>query len=213
MYDIGIIGGAGPKAGALLFNRIIDICIKNYGCVEDGSFPSILHISYPFSDMLLHENYTKVTAEILDLLSFFSKSCNSFSIACNTLHSFIKKPPDNLVHLIDELKFVESNPYIICSQTSKNQKIHQKSLQCRYLPNAYYPELNQIIFQILGGNEGDESRTAIEKLLAPYRNDPILLGCTEFSLVHDRFPLNLNIIDPIDLIAKKLCFNFFKEKT
>jgi len=52
MFDIGIIGGAGPLAGALLFEQIIEICQKDYGCIRDFDFPSINLVSFPFSEML-----------------------------------------------------------------------------------------------------------------------------------------------------------------
>ena len=50
--SIGIIGGAGPLAGAFLLDRVLSISSKKYGCYKDADFPEIFLISFPFSEML-----------------------------------------------------------------------------------------------------------------------------------------------------------------
>jgi aspartate racemase len=50
--SIGIIGGAGPLAGAFLLERVLSISNKTYGCYRDSDFPKIFLISFPFSEML-----------------------------------------------------------------------------------------------------------------------------------------------------------------
>lgn len=44
----GIIGGAAPMAGLLLYKKIIEICQKEYGCKDDSDFPYIMLLIYPF---------------------------------------------------------------------------------------------------------------------------------------------------------------------
>lgn len=52
---IGIIGGPGPLAGAMLMDRVLRVCMQQYGCYRDRDFPRILLISFPFSKMLTAE--------------------------------------------------------------------------------------------------------------------------------------------------------------
>ena len=49
---IGIIGGAGPMAGAIVMENIIEICQKKYLCRHDYDFPKIILVSVPFAQML-----------------------------------------------------------------------------------------------------------------------------------------------------------------
>jgi len=49
---IGIVGGAGPMASCLLNQYIVEICQREFGCIDDRDFPTIINYSYPFSPML-----------------------------------------------------------------------------------------------------------------------------------------------------------------
>ncbi len=53
--SIGIIGGAGPLAGALLLERILILSGSEYGCYKDADFPEVILLSFPFSEMLTPE--------------------------------------------------------------------------------------------------------------------------------------------------------------
>ncbi len=45
---IGIVGGAGPLAGAALLERIFSLSGSLYGCYKDADFPKVLLLSFPF---------------------------------------------------------------------------------------------------------------------------------------------------------------------
>ncbi len=68
--SIGIIGGAGPQAGAFLLERVLSISSKTYGCYRDSDFPKIFLISFPFSEMLSPIlNTAKLRDELSECLS------------------------------------------------------------------------------------------------------------------------------------------------
>ena len=51
---IGIIGGADPCASCLLYEKIINTCLKRDDCTNGSHFPEITIINYPFKRGLWH---------------------------------------------------------------------------------------------------------------------------------------------------------------
>lgn len=87
---IGILGGSGPMAGALLFQNIIAE-FQNHHAINDSEFPQIILYNQPLSgfnysgsssdDMVKHQ----VESGLRQLANF---GCTHLVIACNTLHRF-----------------------------------------------------------------------------------------------------------------------------
>src|SRR3990167_4807780 len=131
---IGIIGGAPPVAGALLFSHIIRICQEDYGCYHDRDFPLIHLVSYPFSDMLEGNPDTKQILQ--EVKKAYEKlDTDTVVIACNTLHSFLDETfaPPKFYHLIKETAdCLKSTPLLLCSSTSKAAVIHSRFFKCNY---------------------------------------------------------------------------------
>lgn len=226
---IGIVGGAGPEAGALLTKKIIGVCQKEYGCVSDRDFPKIILISTPFSQMLkpgsFFQKEAKVASELSASLNFLEKGgADLLCIACNTLHAFLEKN-DQKKKLVDLTKAAE--PYlretsgktlVLCTSTSVEKRVYEFPLAI--YPNRKEQELvDKTIDRVLSGKYSANDGVRIKALIALKKSaDPtiqkVLLGCTEFSVLFDKFPINLNgitIVDPIDLVTKKICQLTFKE--
>ncbi len=91
MKKIGLIGGAGPEAGALLYKNIIQM-YQEQGAWEDHHFPRIMLLSYNFSPMLeSNENHNQIVDELQDAINTLHDAKNDIvGIACNTLHSFVQ---------------------------------------------------------------------------------------------------------------------------
>ncbi len=217
---IGIIGGAGPTAGSLLFEKIIQICQTNYGCTRDADFPYVLLLSYPFTDMLTEQKNEQVIKNELEscFTSFLDANISIAAIACNTLHAFLPTIPTsiNFVHMIKETEIFLSkdpfweNPLILCTSTSAQTKIHANFFPCRYPNPSLQKELDKMIDRItLGTNLHNESNLLNQLLLD---NEPIILGCTELSLLNERAPLKTKFLcDPNTLVAKKICRVIYPE--
>lgn len=213
---IGIIGGAGPSAGSLLFDKIIEIFQHKYDCEQDFEFPFMLLLNFPFSDML-----SKNKCEILirnELKNCFhlieKNDIDIVAIACNTLHAFLPTPLPQvqLVHMIEETKKAIENsfqiyPLVLCTTTSSEKKLHQKHFPCEYPDAAFQMILDRMIADITLGGDLDAISKELSQLL-PSR--PILLGCTEFSYLHERNPLKAKIVyDPNAIVAEKVADLYF----
>ena len=92
---IGIIGGAGPLAGVLLCEYIIQLCQQRYQCKDDADFPKLVLLSIPFAQMLktdrVDDNELVVRKQLSNALSSVSALASKIGIACNTLHGFIEQ--------------------------------------------------------------------------------------------------------------------------
>lgn len=213
---IAIIGGAGPMAGVLLFEQIIKICQSQYHCHRDSDFPFIQLINYPFSEMLEGNiDRNKIENELNDLAN--SLDATYITIACNTLHAFInqKFPLEKCVHLLETTKEgLTEPPLVICSRTSREAKIHQRFFSCHYPSNEIQNTLDNLINQILSGSLSQNHTDLLTRTLmnsSELGSKKIVLGCTEFSLLHHHFPIqNYEVIDPSLLVAKKLCQLYFQ---
>lgn len=208
---IGIIGGAGPMAGALLFEKIIRVS-QNNGCKVDADFPFCFLMSYPFSAMLT-QTYEKDIIEKQVEECFKCLETNNVSIAaiaCNTLHSFLPKIPNSieLVHMIEETKnFVKmqgwKQPLILCSSTSALTKLHARYFCCRYPNPSLQNTVDLLIDKITEGCCFKKASELLEDLCKD--EGPIVLGCTELTLLHDREPLKIEeLCSPDSIVAEKI---------
>lgn len=222
---IGIIGGAGPIAGSLLFQRIIEISQKNYGCLHDKDFPFILMFSYPFANMFSSRYYSKTSKQLKWVIEQLIKNqVDIVVIACNTLHAFLEKntlQKYNLLHLLKETKnYLQekqiSNPLVLATNTSVSLSLHHRYFPCGYPQIDLQLFTHKLIEKILSGNitanDAQELTQRIQQLLItdyPERTHAIVLGCTELSVLHRKYPLmlgtDIEVIDPNEIIANKIC--------
>jgi len=210
---IGIIGGAGPLAGAALLDRILTRSQYLYGCFKDADFPKVNFISYPFSDMLAESvDEAQIRNELKECLCELRKNgATVIAIACNTLHAFLvdEDKQDDLIQLpqilAEEVADLEELPLVLCTSTSANTKLHKRFFRCVYPEVCIQAELDQLIDLIL---IGEAKETALQRLILIIRRQKakvIVLGCTELSLLRDQIPeLGKKIIDPLDIAARRM---------
>lgn len=217
--SIGIIGGAGPLAGAFLLERILSLSGKVYGCYRDADFPQVFLISFPFSEMLCPDmDIAKLRKELSECLRQLRKNGASvLAIACNTLHAFIdeKDNLNDLVHLprtLAEEVSLSDKPLVFCTSTTVQFGLHQQFFSCTYPDTQTQQEVDRIIDQVLRGAEQSVILEKLEKLLQSQTTNTVILGCTELSLfsAHLSVP-NKQIIDPLEVMANKILKkSFFK---
>ena len=198
---IGIIGGAGPVAGLLLFKKIIKICQKDYGCIKDSDFPEIIVHSFPFSDMLDKPKEELVASELKKSLQFLEDlDCNLILIACNTLHGFLDKLQNDkkLINLIDETKKQMSDQsLVLCTNTSSQKKLYGQNCQ------AVDELINKVLARKHSLSDSLWLKSNIEEKADSL--DSVVLGCSELSVLLDEYPINIDgveILDPLEIVSK-----------
>ena len=141
-------------------------------------------------------------------------SVNVVAIACNTLHAFLEAVPQSieLIHMIEETKkYLKKRtvnaPLVLCSTTSANKKLHRQYFTCEYANRNFQEMLDKMISKI---THGEELSSLSRELSINLPNKPILLGCTEFSYLHARYPINAEkVYDPNIIVAERLAEIFF----
>lgn len=203
----GIVSGAGPIAGALLYQQTITL-LQEKGCYQDADFPEIIIHNVPFADMLDgHCDNPTVSQQLEESLTFLSKRVDVIYIACQTLHLFLSEETlsllkvKSLMQLVDEVCGSSTAPLqIVASRTSAKNKLHQQRMKTP----AHYIEMEksaEAINEILKGHTPD-----LDFVYQASLKGPVLLGCTEYTI-----PLqnsDWNVIDPIILAAKDMTNRF-----
>jgi aspartate racemase len=215
---IGIIGGAGPMAGALLFEKIIESSQK-YGCKVDADFPFCFLINYPFAPMLINQFDQQLLKNQLEFC-FACLEKNQISIAavaCNTLHIFLPSLPEGMqfVHMIEETKFYVQkkgwvNPLVLCTSTSAKTQLHAQYFPCRYPDATLQNTVDILIDRITEGCDWQEASNLLSEICK--NEGPVILGCTELSLLHNRASLFIkDLCSPDTLVSEKIAQIFFEE--
>lgn len=217
---IGIIGGAGPLAGAALLERVFTLSSSLYGCYRDADYPKIFFISFPFSEMLSQEiDIKKIKRELKDCLKQLrDNGAVVLAIACNTLHAFLEDDEDltNLIHLpkilATEVSQVDT-PLVLCTSTAVRFGIHKQFFSCEYPSSIVQEAIDRIINQILKGINKDIVVRELLEIIKKQRENTIILGCTELSLLSNQLGLiNKRIIDPFEIVAQKILKRSFLQK-
>lgn len=233
---IGVVGGAGPMAGLLLCQKIVQICQERYGCRRDADFPYIMLLNYPFADMLAQDQFPEQKNTIKSQLdaclnTFASNGIALGAIACNTLHAYLDGlVPLTFVHIMEETKRKMNEDKIerslvLCSGTSAKNLIHRSYLNCSYPSEAFQKRVDDLIATILAGRETIEDVYRLtEELehssstLGMEEEIGLVLGCTEFSVLNDKWPLlrhglgsRWKVIDSTQELAEGLCRMLFNQ--
>lgn len=214
---LGIIGGAGPLAGSALFDKIIRICEKKYGCHRDADYPKIILLSFPFSEMLIgYIDADKIRQELKRcLMELRQKDVVGLAIACNTLHAFLDQEDvqEDFIHLTEATKELippGEIPLVLCTSMSTQAGLHKKFFPCSYPSRGMQVRVDHLIDQILKEGELPSFREELASIIRAQTENTIVLGCSELSLFADALSLhNQVIIDPLDIAAEKLLIKSF----
>lgn len=219
MQKIGIIGGAGPLASALLYETLVH---ESYQ--QRLQVPEIILLNYPFSRGLTlderKDNEQKIQHELIYCLEALVKhGVNVAVIACNTLHLYVQSLPQALLKVL-------SIPHLVLEQARENS--HKRLLimgtqnTCRsdlyrhpeitmvYPSSKAQQAVDEVIDRVLEGTICQEDSALLAEVLATESKrqafDGIVLGCTDLPVLHHRFPIASGkpLYDSIKIPAKIL---------
>lgn len=220
--SIGIIGGMGPQASALLHTLIVNAVPKELNVQECDRFPLITHVSIPAVDFisqpeLRHKNRTLV----LNAVKAINSTQPDFVImACNTAHLLIDEIPElqalPLLSLPDTAvqlaaKSGIQNLGLLASPTTVKTGLYHKAankhgMTVTTLASRSAPLTETIIRDIIAGASPDDvvgnMSTLIDELRAAGA-EAVLLGCTELSVAAQGLARK-DTIDPLHAVVAEL---------
>ncbi|MBX9839101.1 MAG: aspartate/glutamate racemase family protein, partial [Silvanigrellaceae bacterium] len=216
-------GGAGPEAGALLFQNIIR-AYQHKGSWQDHDFPQIMLLSKNFSPMIDPQFDTAiVTEELQNSINLLDAADNQIvGIACNTLHTFLHNinfKKMKFINIVDAVtQDIIQNKLVKILFLGTNTSVHHKLYEKNNNLEIIYPEIAQqnliqdCIIRILKNKHSKEDSLLIKNIIDDCDKkisfDGVVLGCTELSIIHQNFIItsfkNHIIFDPIAILAQAL---------
>lgn len=219
MKKIGIIGGAGPLASALLYEMIIH---ESY---QRGiSIPEIVLINFPFTRGLSvdegRENKDLLSEELNYCLKFLIKNEVEIGLlACNTLHLTLKNLPQDPIQfyyvpdlVLQAASECQHHRLLILGteNTCHSHLYRQRDILTLYPSPEDQHLLNDVINRVLRGKVVKEDSDAVGHVIQKIGRgddfDGVVLGCTDFPVLHHRFPIPSvkPIYDSIKLSAQTI---------
>ena len=210
MKKLGIIGGAGPLASALLYQSLVKECYaQNLPLFE------MVLLNVPFTRGLsLEEGSThqrRIEQELRGAVESLMKNGVTLgALACNTLHAYLKSPPIPFISLpqatLEEAKSMGSKRLLIFgTENTRHQQLYKNQL---FPGRAEQQVVNEVIDNILEGIVCERDSIRLSKAISTLSSqvDGVVLGCTDLSVLHDAYPISssIPIYDSIKITAKKL---------
>ena len=226
MYDIGIIGGMGPKATSVLFDKIVDY--TDATCDQDH--PSIVILdNSKIPDrtkyiMGITENFP-ITGinEALDFFRLILKQGATVGMVCNTAHyfadelsakskelgfSFVNMPEKTMEYIA--LSNMHKKCCILCTLGTRYAGIYDKAnstkLDICYPDESQCEQIQRIIYQIKDSSNVNYEETALcfSKLLDSIGDYTFVLACTELSVLDKSLLGDKTIVDAMDILSMLL---------
>ena len=208
-YQLGILGGMGPKATAQLYNRIIDKVPAN--CDQEHLEMVILNkCSIPDrTEALLYGKESPIEKLNEGILELIKLNCKYFIIPCNTAHAYKKdfKNLDKIIFIdmieesIKKLKETNEDFYVLCTNGTRKVDVYKEDF-------FKYPDLNlqDSIMQIVTDTKaGIDCYERLNQIINKIDGN-ILLACTELSLYYDKLKQNNKhlIYDSMEILIDKV---------
>ena len=226
MYDIGIIGGMGPKATSILFDKIVNFTDAN--CDQDH--PSIIILdNTKIPDrtcyILTKEGNTPLDDinKALDIFSYVLKPHGTVGIVCNTAHyfarsinkkaklygfDFINMPKYTLKYIA--LSRLSKKCCVLCTQGTKAAQIYNQanpgSLEIMYPSDKQCEEVQSIIYKIKDTSNINYTKIALQlaNLMELIGDYTFILACTELSILDKSLLGQVSIVDAMDILSMML---------
>lgn len=225
---IGIIGGMGPEASALLYTMLVDMAVKEFDAKHNDEFPNIVLHSLPVPDFISDEKQRRQALKMLkqSVRYLNTYSLSSIAIACNTAHILLPslKPLSKatFVSIIDVVvkEVVRQKLHTVgvlgTPSTLRYGLYQEKLLQSGVQPivptSKQIDMLESVIRNVLAGKilaKDAKTLTQIAETLKKQGAEGIILGCTELPLV---FPTkySLPVFNSLQILARALLQRYYK---
>ena len=217
---IGILGGIGPEATGLFYNRLIEN-LQQKGVIESNSdFPQIIVNSIPAPELVFNEISEKeFEPYVTGLKELDNFGIDFAAMVCNTIHLFYERLQKEvrvpIINLRQELrKTLEKNGIksvlIVGTPNTVRQGLYRfDKIKC-FEPNSEEIEiLADAIFKFNRGEEKEKQKIRAKKICKKYLAlgaETVILGCTEFAvMLGDE---DIPAIDTIDVLVEATANRF-----
>ena len=216
---VGIIGGMGPGATALLFQKIID----HTDAKMDAEHIHILIDNRPSipdrTAAILNRDDTPVRKICESGKRLEEMGAELIAIPCNTSHYFYPYIQENLdvpvINMLEETakeckKLGFASVGVLATTGTKKTGIYEQALSAQGLQTIYPDEAGQevlmsIIYDYVKAGKPVTGEIFKEQLedMESKGAQAFVLGCTELPIVFSDGDMGRKFIDSLDILAKK----------
>lgn len=223
---LGIVGGMGPLASAEFLKTIYE---HNPGKHEQVSAKVVMYSDPSFPDRteaLLAGADAVVFEKLIEALECLRRlNVSQIVICCVTIHHLLprlrddlRKPIWSLPDLIfRQVSLSRERHLLLCSSGSRKLGLFQNHAQWQRLKDQFIlPDeddqalIHQLIYRLKGGYDPRRLICPLESLLAKYKANSFIAGCTEIHLLAKHYETEngsrreYGCVDPLTIIAKDL---------
>ncbi len=218
MKKLGILGGMGPMASQLFYNKLI----ANIKATCDQEHLDILlysHATLPDRTTAIQSGNTQALLDklVADLQFLEQSGAEVLAIPCNTSHYFyeslsksVSVPLLNMIDLTVET-LVELQPKkvaVLATEGTLATRLYQDKLEknkipCVELPCHIQNRVNVLIYDEIKANRlaNLDNFSAIQSYLHDYEVDRVVLACTELSVFATQVQLHPSYVDALDVLT------------
>ncbi|MED4015811.1 aspartate/glutamate racemase family protein [Sutcliffiella cohnii] len=219
---LGIIGGMGPKATSVFFDKLIENTVANSD-QEHIDIVIMNHATLPDrTTVILEERGEDFLREIKRDFEMLEKAeVSNIAIPCNTSHFFYEEMQGMttipIIHMVQETvkeiyeKFGEGSKIgLLATNGTVNSGIYEKECQ-KYNLNLYTPnkplqdEVMNIIYNIKAdiGSDQDRFEGIVHQLIKEENCRCVILACTELSIIPLRKETSCHTVDAMAVLIEK----------
>lgn len=220
---IGIVGGLGPLASAEFLKTIYEYSLDQ----PEQQAPRVIMYSDPnFPDrteaMRAGHHHRLLERLTQSLRALSSLGTTRSIVCCVTAHYLFPKLPTELqtglISLIDivfeQLMLAPEKRLLSCSNGARESGLFQEhehwpaTKDYIVLPDTRDQDFlhHELIYQVKKNRDVDELLPGLKTLLAKYKVNSFIAGCTEMHIVAKRFVASggKDCIDPLSIIAERI---------
>lgn len=222
-YKLGVIGGMGPKATSVFFEKVIEKTDANKD-QEHINMIVLNHATLPDRTTTILENrgedFLKHIKNDIELLE--NARVKNIAIPCNTSHYFyddmVKFTNVNIINMVEETVKEVLNKYgkdskvgILATKGTISSGVYNKVFE-KYNMNLHVPSENiqkqtmKIIYDNVKGDldqDSSELEAVINDLLTKDNCDCIILACTELSCIKLSDDSKKHCIDAMEVLVER----------
>ncbi|MDW7672900.1 MAG: amino acid racemase [Bacillota bacterium] len=220
---LGILGGMGPKATSVFFDKIIEYTISK----RDQDHIDILilnHATLPDRTSTILEHREEQFLELIekDIRLFELAGVSNIAIPCNTTHFFHSKMQEmteiNIINMVNETikeiyaKYGESSKIgILATNGTINSGVYSEeckkyNLELHVPEEAMQEKVMKIIYEDVKGDldaDPTELEAIINELVYKENCVCVILACTELSCIQISYKTKKYCIDAMEVLIKK----------
>jgi aspartate racemase len=221
---LGVLGGMGPKATSVFFEKVIQNTESN--CDQDHIDMIILnHASLPDRTMSIldHQEEAFIKAIGKDIKLLEASGVANIALTCNTAHYFYEQMQAltdvPIINMVDEtikaiyLKYgADSKVGILATNGTRRSGIYKNSCH-KYNLDPYFPEpdvqdrVMDIIYNDVKGDlevgSNNKLEDIIKDLIFEQNCKCVILACTELSCIKLSDDVAKYSIDAMDVLVEK----------